>query len=224
MERRIVLPGELVAEGNYKLGEGVFREGNKIYSSMLGLLDEKKNFIRVIPFSRRYIPKVGDYVIGKIIDVQFMGWEVDINSPYKGMLTVEEYKEEIKSKQTDMAKVLSPGDLIFSLVKEITPSRKVFLTMKIRGASILKGGRIIDIVPSKIPRVIGRKKSMLLMIKREIGIKILVGQNGRIWLDGDQEKINLAVKVLKKIEEEAHTSGLTDRIKELIEKERDEKR
>ncbi|RLG59306.1 MAG: RNA-binding protein [Candidatus Hydrothermarchaeota archaeon] len=223
MERRIVLPGELVAEGNYKLGDGVYREGNKIYSSLLGLLDEKKGFIRVIPFTRKYIPKAGDFVIGKIIDIQFASWEVDINSPYRAILNVEDFREDLKPGQVDLSKFLSIGDVIFAVVKEITPSRRIYLSMKMNNSTVLRRGRLVEVTPSKIPRVIGKKKSMLLMIKREIGIKILVGQNGRIWLDGTQDKINLAVKVLRKIEKEAHTSGLTDRVKEMIRRERDRK-
>jgi len=223
MERRIVLPGELVAEGNYKLGDGVYREGNKIYSSLLGLLDEKKGFIRVIPFTRKYIPKAGDFVIGKIIDIQFASWEVDINSPYRAILNVEDFREDLKPGQVDLSKFLSIGDVIFAVVKEITPSRRIYLSMRMNNSTVLRRGRLVEVTPSKIPRVIGKKKSMLLMIKREIGIKILVGQNGRIWLDGTQDKINLAVKVLRKIEKEAHTSGLTDRVKEMIRRERDRK-
>ena len=223
MERRIVLPGELVAEGNYRLGDGVYREGNKIYSSLLGLLDEKKGFIRVIPFTRKYIPKAGDFVIGKIIDIQFASWEVDINSPYRAILNVEDFREDLKPGQVDLSKFLSIGDVIFAVVKEITPSRRIYLSMRMNNSIVLRRGRLVEVTPSKIPRVIGKKKSMLLMIKREIGIKILVGQNGRIWLDGTQDKINLAVKVLRKIEKEAHTSGLTDRVKEMIRRERDRK-
>lgn len=223
MERRIVLPGELVAEGNYKLGDGVYREGNKIYSSLLGLLDEKKGFIRVIPFTRKYIPKAGDFVIGKITDIQFASWEVDINSPYRAILNVEDFREDLKPGQVDLSKFLSIGDVIFAVVKEITPSRRIYLSMRMNNSTVLRRGRLVEVTPSKIPRVIGKKKSMLLMIKREIGIKILVGQNGRIWLDGTQDKINLAVKVLRKIEKEAHTSGLTDRVKEMIRRERDRK-
>ena len=223
MERKIVLPGELVAEGNYRLGDGVYREGNKIYSSLLGLLDEKKGFIRVIPFTRKYIPKAGDFVIGKITDIQFASWEVDINSPYRAILNVEDFREDLKPGQIDLSKFLSIGDVIFAVVKEITPSRRIYLSMRMNNSTVLRRGRLVEVTPSKIPRVIGKKKSMLLMIKREIGIRILVGQNGRIWLDGTQDKINLAVKVLRKIEKEAHTSGLTDRVKEMIRRERDRK-
>ena len=39
-----------------------------------------------IPLKSKYVPKKGDVVIGKIKDVRFSMWDVDINSPYSGIL------------------------------------------------------------------------------------------------------------------------------------------
>ena len=59
------------------------------------------------------------------------------------------------------------------------------------------------------------------MIKEYTGCKLMVGQNGIVWLAGEEpEKEMLAVKVIKKIEDESHISGLTDRIKEYFESEK----
>ena len=51
--------------------------------------------------------------------------------------------------------------------------------------------------------------------------KIFVAQNGRIWLKGKtHEHEHLLVEVIQKIEREAHTTGLTDRVKYYIEQEK----
>ena len=56
------------------------------------------------------------------------------------------------------------------------------------------------------------------MIKEYTNCRLLVGQNGFIWLSGNNiEDELLAIKVIKKIEDESHISGLTDRIKEYLE-------
>ncbi len=49
-------------------------------------------------------------------------------------------------------------------------------------------GSVIDISHVKIPRVIGRNGSMISMLKKELNVSIFVGQNGRIWLKGDDKK------------------------------------
>ena len=44
--RDLVIPGEFLAEGECLLGEGTFRKGDKVYSSLMGLVDAKENFVK----------------------------------------------------------------------------------------------------------------------------------------------------------------------------------
>jgi len=74
----------------------------------------------------------------------------------------------------------------------------------------------MEIMPVRIPRVIGKKNSMVNMLEEKTKCDLFVGRNGRIWMRG--EKIDLLKKAILKIEKEAHTSGLTERIKEFLEK------
>jgi exosome complex component RRP4 len=221
LSRKMVIPGELVAEGPIKLGDGVYREGEKIYASIMGLLDHKKDFIRVIPLAGKYIPHVGDYVIGVVIDAMFSGWEVDINSAYNGILNGRDYISDIDIFQTSLVEILSPGSMIFASVREITPTKKVYITMTDRGARVLRDGRLLTINPTRIPRLIGKKSSMISMIKREAQCNILVGQNGRVWLNGKPELVDLAARAVERIEKDAQTAGLTDTIKKMIIEERE---
>ena len=57
MMRKIVLPGSVVGDAKSKLpGKGVFKEGDKLYSSRLGILSEKGKYVNVIPLSGVYDP------------------------------------------------------------------------------------------------------------------------------------------------------------------------
>jgi exosome complex component RRP4 len=47
-----------------------------------------------------------------------------------------------------------------------------------------------------------------------------VGQNGRIWINGGAEDMDLALKTILIIEKEAHTNGLTDRIVDFLKREK----
>jgi exosome complex component RRP4 len=59
------------------------------------------------------------------------------------------------------------------------------------------------------------------MLKQETGCQITVGQNGVILVSGKSlEDEQLAVMALRKIDEESHTSGLTDRVTEMIKNEK----
>ena len=55
--------------------------------------------------------------------------------------------------------------------------------------------------------------------------EIVIGKNGQIWVKArNQPEEQLFLKIVRKIEKEAHTSGLTDRIKELIKNEKEKLR
>jgi len=82
----------------------------------------------------------------------------------------------------------------------------------------------VKITPTKIPRVIGKKGSMISLIKQETGCHIILGHNGVILITGKSlEDEELAMMAIRKIDEESHTTGLTDRISQLIKKEKEKK-
>jgi exosome complex component RRP4 len=89
--------------------------------------------------------------------------------------------------------------------------------MKGRGLEVLEGGMVLEVSPAKIPRIIGRRGSMINMINDHLRIDTVVGQNGRIWIKtSDVQRLRLGIKAFKMIEEQAHTSNLTDRINKML--------
>ena len=103
-------------------------------------------------------------------------------------------------------------------IVNVTSQKLVDVTMKGPGLRKLKGGRIIEVNPHKVPRIIGKQGSMVMMIKDATKCNITVGQNGLIWIDGEPMNELLALQTIRKIEKESHMSGLTDKIKEYLEK------
>ena len=105
-------------------------------------------------------------------------------------------------------------------VTNVTSQNLIDISLKGPGLRKLYPGRIINISPSKVPRVIGKKGSMVSMIKLATNTRVMVGQNGLVWLSGEDPKLEIvAVNTIKKIEREAHLQGLTEKIKEFLEKE-----
>jgi exosome complex component RRP4 len=213
--REIVVPGELLDSGKLKPGNGTYVEDGKIFASQLGIKSTKSNYVNVIPLGGRYIPVTGDNVIGKVIDIGPSNWLIDINSPYPAPLHVNEVPWRVEF--GDTARYLNVGDTILAKVLMVDETKRVQVTMKDQGLRKLQGGQIIDISHSKVPRVIGKSGSMIQLIKSHTNCRIFVGQNGRIWLDGDIENIVVAIRAIKMIDEDAQTMRLTERVKEYLE-------
>jgi len=216
--RELVIPGQKIAEGDYRLKEGVYREGDEIFAAVLGLAEISDNSVKVIPLEGRYIPKEGDTVVGLVVDVHAWGWVVDLNSPYTGNLLVSDYlQRKIDPGRENPHRHLTIGDVVALRVKEVN-ERKYVLLEKPPGLGKLEGGRMVEISPMKIPRVRGKKGSMLKVLQEAGGCRLFVGQNGRIviWAKSP-ERTAVIVEALRKIERESHIPGLTDRIRFMLE-------
>jgi len=213
--REIVVPGELLAISGKRAGPGTYSEGGKIFASQLGIKSVRPDMISVVPFSGQYMPLRGDLVVGKIVDVGASNWLVDINSPYPAPLHVNEVPWRVEFGET--RKFMSVGDVVLLKIVGSDEQKRIQITMQDHGLRKLTGGMVLEISPSKVPRVIGKNGSMIQMLKNMTGCRIYVGQNGRIWIDGDLDNIVKAVQAIRMIEEEAHAHGLTEKVKQLLE-------
>ncbi len=220
-DKDIVVPGELLASGMDYLPSGqAFREQEKLYASTIGLASVKGRVIKIIPLSGRYMPKKGDSVIGKVLSMNHSGWQVDIECPYNADLGIGDASMSyIDTRRTDMSEIFDVNDYVFAGIFKISENMFVKLTAKDRQYRRLRGGNVIRVSPTKIPRIIGKQGSMISMIKEATKCDIIVGQNGLVWIKGTEPAMeSLAAAAITKIEKESHTSGLTDKIKVMLEK------
>lgn len=217
-ERQLVIPGEVLATGlDFLPSSGCYRENNMIKSKVLGLAKIKERFIGIVPLSGVYLPRPGDGIIGFIEDLQSTSWLVDINSPYDAIMVLgEAVGEFVDITKRDISTYFDIGDIIYAKILNVTKSKHVQVTMNDHRAKKLSDGRLLIITPSKVPRLIGKQGSMIELIKNATKCQIIVGQNGIVWIKGERE--GLASKAIKMIEQESHTSGLTEKITELLEK------
>lgn len=69
MDKKIVIPGDLLSADTKKAGYGTYVKNDKIYSSYCGIENLKDDKAVVIPLAGGYIPSVNDVVIGIVIVV-----------------------------------------------------------------------------------------------------------------------------------------------------------
>ena len=218
-DKEISVPGETLAVGMDVLpGAGTYRHGENIMANRLGLVAIDGRTIKLIPLSGRYMPKTGDTIICKVIDVSFSGWRLETNSAYSAMLSMKDATSEFIQRGANLTQYYDLGDYIVCKIVNVTSQKLIDVTMKGPGLRKLKGGRIIEVASNKVPRIIGKQGSMVIMIKDATRCNIVVGQNGLVWIDGEPVSEQLAIQAIRKIEKESHLSGLTNKIKEFLEK------
>ena len=216
--KEVVVPGEILAEGmGYLPGKGTYRDEDKIRAGCLGLAVVDGKVIKLVPLSGRYLPKSGDVILGKVIDVSMNGWRIDTNTPYSAMLSMKDATSEFIARGANLTKYFNIGDWISTKIVNVTSQNLVDVTMKGPGLRKLISGRIIEVNTNKVPRIIGKQGSMVSLLKRATDCRIVVGQNGWIWISGTPEAEIITIEAIEKIERESHLSGLTDRIKKFLE-------
>lgn len=211
--RDVVIPGDLIYEGKIRTGDNTYKEDGNIYATRVGLVNYGNDRVTVIALEAGFVPLVGDLVIGEVRDIELGQWKVNIGSDKNAILTVKDAINKPFRSYLDMTRILDVGDTIVAKIVDLDRSRTPILSIIGRDLGRVHEGFIINITPSKIPRLIGKKGSMINMILRETRCHVTIGQNGRVLIQGrNRSDEELAVKVIKKVDAEAHTSGLTSRI------------
>ena len=220
MDQRIIvtpgdkLPGDVEAKEPYV----VEINGVKV-ATTVGLLDTSGEKHVYIPLQSIYVPKKGDVVIGLVQSVGVVNWTLDINSPYNGVLPASDFLGRPYNPATDdLSQYLQVGDYVKVKIVAFDRTRNPLLTVQDKGLGKIVDGKILEVQPSKIPRIIGKKRSMLEMLKKETGCEIFVAVNGRIHVKcPDEDRETILILAIKMIERQAHTTGLTARVQEYIE-------
>jgi exosome complex component RRP4 len=216
-KREIVIPSQQLGDlKNNKAGKGTFINDGKIYSEILGIMQRNSDYINVIPLKGRYDPIQNDFVIGIVEEPLSSSWLVDINAAYPALLHVNEVPWDVDFGETE--KYLNYGDSLMAKILQVDKDKRLQITLKDRNLYKIKGGHIIEVEPSKVPRIIGKKGSMISLLKKYTKSRIFVGQNGRIWIDGEEDCVKKVIKIIRMIENESLSFGLTNKIEDLLKK------
>jgi len=216
-DRDLVLPGDVVYEGRIRTGENTYRNQDQVYATRLGLVNYRPDNVSVTALSTGYMPLVGDQVIGVVVDMDLGEWRINIGTQDQAVMGIPDAVDRPFRTDFVMTRILDIGDTIVAKIVDLDRRRTPVLSILGPGLGKMYDGFIVKLTPSKIPRLIGKKGSMINMIIRETGCRVAIGQNGRILVSGpNREKEAMVVKVIEKIELEAHTSGLTNRTQEFL--------
>src|SRR3989344_8160003 len=214
-EKEFVIPGDIVAEGiDYLPAGGVFREKDKIIAGQIGIVSVDNRLIKLIPLTGIYKPKAGDVVIGQVVNISFNGWSIDMGFSNLALLSVRDATSEFIERKSDLSRYFDFDDYIVAKISNVGKGNLIDLTMTGHGLMKMRDGMLIHVSPSKVPWIIGKQGSMINLLKDLSKCQVHVGQNGKVWINGDNcEKLIEAIRV---IERESHISGLTEKIEKLL--------
>ncbi|MFQ5475930.1 MAG: exosome complex RNA-binding protein Rrp4 [Nitrosopumilus sp.] len=218
-KRKYVIPGDLVTTGPFRPEQNVVLEGNKIISTTIGISEIYDDSVRVIPLTGKYIPKINDLVIGKVISHTSLSWELDINSCYVGFLPAQDvFGRDFSAHADELTSKLKAGDLVAARIANFDRTRDPLVTISDRDLGKIDNGALVKISPSKVPRLIGKRGTMIQTIEMATNAAVTIGQNGWVVVSCESpEGLLKAKKAIQMVDEKAHVANLTDQVKEMLE-------
>jgi len=213
--RKLVLPGDLL-ETKSKPGRGIFRRDGRVHASVLGYSSDQSGYMNVNAIAGRYTPKVGDKIVAICVETGPSVWRMDIGASFNS--TLHHSESGWKVPFGDTARFLTIGDAIWAEVFMVDAAGSHQISLKKDDCRKLYSGTIVKMGPTNVPRVIGKQGSMITAIREKTQTRILIGQNGNIWIDGKGNDIATAQKAIEMIDNEANSKGLTKKIEKLLEK------
>jgi len=221
-DRQIVRPGDLLAyiEEDQKQGfkhipdKHIYIIDDKIYSDVVGVVSIVDSDLSIIPLEGVYFPKKDDIVIGYVVGVGITSWILDIRSPYKAVLNGSEVIEGFNPIVHNLRDYIDIGDYVLAKIALFDRTRDPVLTIKGKDLGKITEGVVIEVKPSRVPRIIGKKGSMLNILTSLTECNIVVAQNGVLWIRcRDDKSLNALIEAINIINERPHTRGLTEEIK-----------
>jgi len=159
----------------------------------------------LLPLKHKYVPKNGDIVVGVLKNDLFWGAIFDIASPYGAIYKKEEGEGELETGAVYLLEISKVDELHEAEVRIL---RKLY------------GGDLIKIDPARVARVIGKKSSMILLLKGHAGERgnIYVGKNGLVYvISKDKKRRDFLCNLIRFIERNAHKEHLTVEVEKRLE-------
>ena len=219
-KRKYVIPGDVITTGPFRPEQNVMLVGEKIIATAVGISEIYDDSVKVIPLTGKYIPKIDDLVIAKVNSHTSLSWELDINSCYVGFLPAQDvFGRDFSAHADELATKLKTGDLVAARIANFDRTRDPLVTIADRDLGKIDSGILIAISPSKVPRLIGKKGSMIQMIEQATNAAVTIGQNGWVVVSCDTPEGLLKAKIaIEMVNEKAHVANLTDQVKEMLDK------
>jgi exosome complex component RRP40 len=206
-----MLPGDTVGtlvekteDKPIRVGPGLTQVDNRLIATKAGTLrfdsSTKRYFLE--NNQKRYVPLVGDMVVGVIKDSMAETFRVDIGFAQPATLSNVGFDGAMRRNRPD----LHPGDLVYARVivahKDMEPEitclsaqgtqRKDWVT----GQSVfgpLKGGYVTECSLALSRRLLDPNCSLLKTIGDKVAFELAVGMNGKIWITSDDNKNTILI-------------------------------
>lgn len=199
----VVMPGDTVdinkdlfKNKRIILGPGLRTVDDQVIACKPGVLRTKNQTFWVDSFQKRYIPCRGETVIGTVVQKAGDIYRVDIGASDLACLPYLAFEGATKKNRPDV----NVGDIVFAkLLNASKDYESELICVNSYGQKhklgALNGGFVFDCSINLVRKLLNENGNLFRAIKKEIQVplEIVVGMNGRIWINAKNPRDVIAV-------------------------------
>ncbi|KAI5289188.1 exosome non-catalytic core subunit rrp4 [Ascosphaera aggregata] len=210
LSRGIVTPGEIVTDDpQWMRGHGTFTPytsstsqqptTNNIVATVAGTVLRTNKLLSVQPLRARYIPEIGDLVVGRIVEVQSRRWKVDVAAPLLASLPLSAInlpggilRKRTTADELQIRNYFNEGDLVVAEVQTVHQDGAATLHTRSLRYGKLRNGVFLAVSGMGGGAAAGSRGTGVVRSRRQVWtihgangadeIDIILGVNGYIWI------------------------------------------
>ena len=164
-------------------GHGTYSHSGNLVSSNAGVVARVNKLVSVRPLRGRYVPSVGDIVVGRVSEVGSKRWKLDIQAHKEAVLHLSsvnlpggEQRMRSYEDQLSMRSFFAEGDLVSAEVQGVQSDGSASLHTRSLKYGKLENGLVYQAPACLIPRL--KQHSLVL----DCGVDLILGNNGFVWI------------------------------------------
>ncbi|KAF2091563.1 exosome complex exonuclease RRP4 [Saccharata proteae CBS 121410] len=197
-QQSIVTPGETVTDDpQWMRGHGTYvpEDSSAILSTVAGTVLKTNKLLSITPLRARYIPEIGDLIVGRIVEVQSRRWRVDLSAPLLASLPLSAInlpggilRKRTAVDELNIRTFFTEGDLVVAEVQSIHGDGSAALHTRSLKYGKLRNGYFLSVSGTGggggTKGGVARSRRQVFTLNTAHGgeIDIILGVNGYIWI------------------------------------------
>lgn len=183
----VVCTGDSISadsQDGFLRGHGTQAFEDELRASQCGVVKRVNKLVSVQALQERYAAELGDVVVGRVVEIVGKKWKLELQSRQEASLQLSAVnlpggvqRRRTVEDELNMRSVYEEGDLVSAEVQSLYQDGSVALHTRSTKYGKLKGGQLISVPSSLIPR----QKQHFSPIG-DTGVNVILGVNGLIWI------------------------------------------
>lgn len=166
-------------------GHGTMQSGGNLIATVSGFVERVNKLISVRPLHSRYGGEVGDVVVGRVVELGDKRWKLDVGGRQHAILLLSSVnlpggvqRRRTAEDSLNMRSFFTENDCISAEVQKVRHDGNISLHTRNLKYGKLANGQMIRVAHNLIKRC----KQHFQLLGDEIGVEVILGMNGYIWI------------------------------------------